>query len=427
VLYSDNAGTAKGSHTKGTEDDLVINLNMNGNTVKAINSESGSALTVNSDYIIETNLITFKNNFLESLDLGVYDLTVAWNPLGMTGTTEEPTETIITIIITNEKTYSVTVNVNPIKGGMVSTSTLKTTTGDTVTLQYAESNGYTFSDWVVNSGDITISNNSFVMGTSDVVITANFDAKDIKFNSTWLPIGKIGEVYDQTINEATGGSGYFTYEITDGKLPLGLTLNGLTISGTPSTNESSRFTLTATDNVTELEKSIELSILILELDGENVYEIFKHFGVWTGSGSVNARIDADYNQFVRLILDGKVINPSHYRITEGSTIITLNEEYLSTLDNGVYLFKAEFLGGISEEITLTIDKNGPTPTTPATTTEPALPENPNTTVEPRKEDDEPKPKDNEKTPKTGVKFGVVSVIISGFAILLSRKWKKKND
>jgi len=64
-----------------------------------------------------------------------------------------------------------------------------------------------------------------------------------------LPDGYIGLAYNQTII-ANGGTAPYTFAITSGALPAGLTLDSNTgvISGTPTNAGSSPFTLTATDN-----------------------------------------------------------------------------------------------------------------------------------------------------------------------------------
>ncbi|MDB4348478.1 hypothetical protein OAA62_01035 [bacterium] len=66
--------------------------------------------------------------------------------------------------------YTVTINGN--NGTETGGGTYKT--GDTVTLSSTPDSGYTFDSWTVNSGGVTISNNSFSMPANDVTITANY-------------------------------------------------------------------------------------------------------------------------------------------------------------------------------------------------------------------------------------------------------------
>lgn len=65
-----------------------------------------------------------------------------------------------------------------------------------------------------------------------------------------LPNGTVGSAYSTTIT-VTGGTGPYTFAITAGTLPSGLSLNTSTgvISGTATTAGSSSFTIQATDSL----------------------------------------------------------------------------------------------------------------------------------------------------------------------------------
>lgn len=60
--------------------------------------------------------------------------------------------------------------------------------------------------------------------------------------------GIVGTAYSETIS-AQGGTGPYTFAVSVGSLPAGLSLNGATgiISGTPTTVETSDFTIQVTD------------------------------------------------------------------------------------------------------------------------------------------------------------------------------------
>ena len=78
-----------------------------------------------------------------------------------------------------------------------------------------------------------------------------------------LPTGVIGAAYTQTL-AASGGQTPYTWAITSGSLPAGLTLNPSTgtISGTPTATGSSTFTVLATDaNQATASKNMTLSIV----------------------------------------------------------------------------------------------------------------------------------------------------------------------
>jgi hypothetical protein len=62
-----------------------------------------------------------------------------------------------------------------------------------------------------------------------------------------LADGTVGTAYTGTVT-ATGGTGPYTYAVTSGTLPAGLSLSsGGAVSGTPTTAATSAFTVTATD------------------------------------------------------------------------------------------------------------------------------------------------------------------------------------
>jgi len=85
-----------------------------------------------------------------------------------------------------------------------------------------------------------------------------------------------------------------------------------------------------------------------------IYEVITSFGTYKGNGDCTAEIDANRDDFIQLLLDGKVVDPSNYTVTSGSTIITLKESYLKILDNGTHIFRAEFMDGYAD-ITLLVN------------------------------------------------------------------------
>src|SRR5690606_4260065 len=63
-----------------------------------------------------------------------------------------------------------------------------------------------------------------------------------------LPAGVVDEAYSQTL-AATGGTGAYTWSVTAGALPNGLTLDPVTgeINGTPTETGTFTFTVQVTD------------------------------------------------------------------------------------------------------------------------------------------------------------------------------------
>jgi hypothetical protein len=69
------------------------------------------------------------------------------------------------------------------------------------------------------------------------------------FSPTTFPDGLYGSAYSSQVITVTGGTAPYTFSVTAGNLPPGMTLSpGGTISGTPTTAGSYSFTVTATDS-----------------------------------------------------------------------------------------------------------------------------------------------------------------------------------
>jgi hypothetical protein len=74
-----------------------------------------------------------------------------------------------------------------------------------------------------------------------------FGSSVITLSPASLPAGTVGLAYNQTVT-ASGGTAPYTFSVSAGNLPSGLTLsNSGNLSGTPDTAGSSNFTITATD------------------------------------------------------------------------------------------------------------------------------------------------------------------------------------
>lgn len=81
---------------------------------------------------------------------------------------------------------------------------------------------------------------------TQVVVTGS--TATITLSPTSVPNGTVGTAYSQTIS-ASGGTSPYTYAVSSGTLPAGLTLSsGGVLSGTPTTAATSTFAITATDS-----------------------------------------------------------------------------------------------------------------------------------------------------------------------------------
>jgi hypothetical protein len=87
-------------------------------------------------------------------------------------------------------------------------------------------------------------------------------------------------------------------------------------------------------------------VLVDPNDDAPTYEIIENFTAWTGTGSLTARVDAPLSEFVQIRLNGTVlVLDTDYTLNEGSTVITLLEDFLKTLEPGEYTLVVEFDNG----------------------------------------------------------------------------------
>ena len=106
VVYTNSTATANADYIYGSGLDLVVDIDMNGNTFKSMTGDiTADDYTVDND----AQIITFSKEFMATLDYGTnhapknHMFTVEWNPLGFTFVSgddnEEPGKTTITITV----------------------------------------------------------------------------------------------------------------------------------------------------------------------------------------------------------------------------------------------------------------------------------------------------------------------------------------
>jgi hypothetical protein len=215
--------------------------------------------------------------FTYAVTSGALPAGLALNPStgALTGTPTSATSATFTVTATDSssatgsRSYTLTVNpaitVNPasLPAGTVGTaySQAVSATGGTGSYTFSVSAGSLPAGLTLNAGTGAITGTPSASGTSNFTITAT-DGNSatgsrayivtinpaITVNPVSLPAGTAGTPYSQTIT-ATGGTGAYTYAVTVGALPAGLSLNGSSgaITGTPSASGTSIFTITATD------------------------------------------------------------------------------------------------------------------------------------------------------------------------------------
>jgi hypothetical protein len=88
-----------------------------------------------------------------------------------------------------------------------------------------------------------------------------------------------------------------------------------------------------------------------------IYPVVSDFGIWTGSGTASAKVNAPFGKFLYLVHEGgSRVSGSNYQAVSGSTIITFSQAYLNTLANGTYYYQAVFSDGHSDPIKLVINR-----------------------------------------------------------------------
>ena len=121
--------------------------------------------------------------------------------------------------------------------------------------------------------------------------------------------------------------------------------------------------------------------------------------------ALSFRSDADFSDFIRVEIDGKTLDAKNYTVKEGSTIVTLNSDYVSTLSVGTHT-----IGVVSNNATATA-----TFTVEAGQTT-GDKDNPNTGAQ----DDVPQTGDNSM-----MALWIAVLFVSGFGVVATAVYGKK--
>lgn len=149
------------------------------------------------------------------------------------------------------------------------------------------------------------------------------------------------------------------------------------------------------------------------------------------------RSSAPLNEFVAVLVDGVIVDPSNYDVSEGSTIVRLKQSFLDTLSKGSHTIAIQSIGGTATaNFSVTASSNSGN-TGSATTPTPSAPTAGITNVQPNGGTQAaPKTTVNAKAPVTGETSPVscmvlALIIVGGFALLIvelrrSRQMQKKH-
>ena len=132
-------------------------------------------------------------------------------------------------------------------------------------------------------------------GTATAALSITIDA-DLAITTTSLPGGSVGTAYGSTV-QATGGAQLYTWSITSGSLPAGLSINASSgaISGTPTATGTSDFTVTVEDSESpNLKANASLSIAISSQSCPNNSSLNGHYAMllngWSSATTVTAAV-----------------------------------------------------------------------------------------------------------------------------------------
>ncbi|WP_167856919.1 Ig-like domain-containing protein [Hymenobacter aquaticus] len=200
-------------------------LSQGSHTVYATAQLSGQAVSANSN----TNTFT-----VDSVRPAVAISSSASNP---TSTSPIPVSVTFSESVTGFVTGDVTV------------------TGGTISGFSGSGANYSFNVTPSANGTVTVNVPANVSqdqagngNTAAPAYSVTFQAPTIAVNPATLPSGTQGTGYSQTLT-ASGGTAPYSFAVTAGALPTGLTLTtGGTLAGTPIVNGTFNFTVTATDN-----------------------------------------------------------------------------------------------------------------------------------------------------------------------------------
>jgi len=147
-----------------------------------------------------------------------------------------------------------------------------------------------------------------------ILICAGCGNTDLTVSTKTLPAATVGTAYSQTLT-AVGGTTPYTWSITSGALPTGLTLStpGV-ISGTPSTAGTSTFTVNVSDAsnpVSSTTQSLTIQVISTALTtlapGQSITLLTSGESIKVPSGTT---IQSTNGSFITVNGDNNTINTS---------------------------------------------------------------------------------------------------------------------
>ncbi len=351
--------TANGTATAGSD---YVAQALTGQTIAAGSNSATFTVLVNGDTLHEPNETFFA--------------TVS-NVTGATVADGQGTGTIVN----DDAVPSLSINDTTVTEGnsgtvtATLTVTLSAVSGQTVTVNYATANASAVAptDYIGASGTLTFApgattqtiavtvngdttpeadetfainltapTNATLANAQGIVTVLN-DDQPVTVAPTVLPSPAIAVAYSQTI-VASGGSGSYTYAVTTGSLPPGLTLSaGGVLAGTPTAGGSYPFTVTATDTSAAPGPYTGVQTYVLTVGAPTL--------VLPGGALPGATLAQPYTATVGPASGGTA--PYAYTVTAGSV-----PQGLSMAANGVFSGTPTALGTFNFTVTATDSSTG---------------------------------------------------------------------
>ena len=259
-----------------------------------------------------------------------------------------PTQSFSVSLTVNPETYSVSVQTDG--NGVATASPTSAASGSNVTLSATPKAGYTFKSWQVISGGVSISNNKFTMGSSNVVVKALFEqlpTYNVTVNSGSANKTKpmAGEVVTISANAAPSGKVFDKWTTSDG------------ITFANASNAVTTFTMPA-KNVTVKATYKDLPAgsyaINIQTDGGGIAKASADHAK-SGTGiTLSATPNAGYKFVSWQVMSGGVTIKDN-KFTIGSSSVTIKAifeklSYTITINNGTSNVKSAQIG---EEVTIT--------------------------------------------------------------------------